>query len=116
MINMNARPRLSIVDLRQATRHAVDYTADAEHRQLGDFKIQVRNVSARGFMVEGEIAFDPGERIQLRLPTIGEIEAYLVWRHGGRLGFQFERIIRPADFATLLLALNPKPISGKRKV
>lgn len=106
MIGMNAKPKLSIVDQRQATRHPVDYAADAEHRRLGEFKIQVRNVSAQGFMIEGDVDLDLGERIQVRLPTIGQIEAHLVWRHGGRLGFQFERIIRPADFSTFLTAVK----------
>jgi hypothetical protein len=34
----------------------------------------------------------------VRLPVIGSIEAYLAWKHEGRAGFQFERLIRAAAF------------------
>jgi len=48
-----------------------------------------------------------GERVTVRLPQIGRIEAFLVWTDGSRAGFQFERIIRQDDFAKMIRQLQP---------
>ena len=52
-----------------------------------------------------------GERpdIEIRLPVVGRIEAHLIWNHEGRLGFQFERIVRFEDFIKVLDMLQPNP-------
>ena len=50
-----------------------------------------------------------GERVTIRLPHVGRIEAFLVWNDGGRAGFQFERIIRANEFSALIDALQPNP-------
>ena len=49
-----------------------------------------------------------GERVTVRLPVIGRIEAFLVWTDGDRAGFQFERVVRLPDFLALLEHVSPK--------
>lgn len=106
---MSAGAQLTVTDKRRAARHPVDYAVIAEHRQLGDLNLHIVNVSAQGFMVQGEPRLDRGERVVMRLPVIGRIEAHMIWAHEGRAGFQFERIIRVDDFLKLVDTLQPNP-------
>lgn len=106
---MGAGAQLTVTDKRRGMRHPVDYRVIAEHRRLGDVHLHIINVSAQGFMAEGEIALDRGERLTIRLPEIGQIEAHLIWKRDTRIGFQFERIIRLDEFIKLIDKLQPNP-------
>ncbi|PEQ11200.1 pilus assembly protein PilZ [Novosphingobium sp. PC22D] len=106
---MVAGAQLTVTDKRRAARHPVDFKAIAEHRTLGDVHLHIVNVSAQGFMAQGGEALERGERLNLRLPVIGRIEAHLIWSHEDRSGFQFERIIRLDDFLKLVDNLQPNP-------
>ena len=106
---MGAGAQLTVTDLRRAARHPVDYNVIGEHRRLGDVHLHVVNVSAHGFMVEGDLELTRGERVIIRLPELGRIEAHLIWVAEGRAGFQFERIVRLEDFMRMIDALQPNP-------
>ncbi len=106
---MGAGAQLTVTDLRRAARHPVDYSVIGEHRRLGDIHLHVVNVSAHGFMVDGDLELTRGERVIIRLPEIGRIEAHLIWVAEGRAGFQFERIVRLEDFMRMIDALQPNP-------
>ena len=106
---MGAGAQLTVTDLRRAARHPVDYKVIGEHRRLGDIHLHVINVSAHGFMAQGEMEMQRGERVTIRLPEIGMIEAHLIWVTEERAGFQFERIIRFDDFMRMIDALPPNP-------
>jgi len=95
-------PQLSVTNMRRSVRYPVDYPMLGEHRQLGDVHLRILNISQQGFMAEGEHGLACGERIIICLPVIGRIEAHLAWVHGGRAGFQFERIIRRHDLTELI--------------
>ena len=106
--------QLSVTELRRSTRHPVDFPVIGEHRTRGDLKMHVCNLSAHGFMVdaEGDKAVPDlarGDRVIIRLPVIGRIEAYVIWTRDDRAGFQFERIIRLDDFMRIIEALQPNP-------
>lgn len=106
---MSAGAQLSVTDQRRALRHPVDYKVIAEHRLQGDVHLHIVNVSANGFMASLDRDLGKGERLSIRLPVIGRIEAHLIWGGGERAGFQFERIIRLDDFLQLIEALQPNP-------
>lgn len=112
---MSAGAQLSVTDMRRALRHPVDYPVIGEHRAAGDVPLHIANISAHGFMAQGDHGLGRGERIIVRLPVVGRIEAHLIWAHEGRAGFQFERIIRPNDFLKLLDTLQPNPRLRKRR-
>lgn len=99
--------QLSVTDLRRSTRHRVNLPVIGEHRRLGDVMLAIVNISNTGFMVSGETGLGRGERVIIRLPQIGRIEAFVVWSDGDRAGFQFERIIRQDDFTRMVRALQP---------
>lgn len=106
---MVAGAQLSVTDLRRAARHPVDYPVIGEHRQLGDVHLHISNISAHGFMISGNCGMSRGERVTIRLPQIGRIEAHMIWSTEDRSGFQFERIIRLDDFMVLIDTLQPNP-------
>ncbi|MCB2077060.1 MAG: PilZ domain-containing protein [Novosphingobium sp.] len=106
---MGAGAQLSVTDMRRAVRHPVDYKVIGEHRQLGDVHLHITNISSHGFMANGEHGLGRGERIIVRLPIVGLIEAHMIWNHEDRAGFQFERILRVDDFLKLIDGLQPNP-------
>jgi PilZ domain len=106
---MGAGAQLTVTDMRRAARHPIDHKVIGEHRRLGDVHLHIVNVSAHGFMVEGELDLSRGERVTIRMPEVGRIEAHLIWANEGRAGFQFERIIRLEDFVRMIEALQPNP-------
>ena len=106
---MTAGANLSVTDLRRAARHPVDFPVIAEHRRLGDLQLHVANLSAHGFMVDNAEGLQRGDRIIIRLPVVGRIEAYVIWNRDERAGFQFERIIRLDDFVAMIDTLQPNP-------
>jgi PilZ domain len=95
-------------DLRRAARHRADYSVIAESNAYGDQPAHIINISAHGFMIDNNEKFERGDRIELRLPVIGRIEAHLIWSVEGRAGFQFERVIRVPEFLAMLDQISPK--------
>lgn len=106
---MGSGAQLTVTDMRRAARHPIDHKVIGEHRRLGDVHLHIVNVSAHGFMVEGELDLSRGERVTIRMPEVGRIEAHLIWASEGRAGFQFERIIRLEDFVRMIEGLQPNP-------
>lgn len=106
---MGAGAQLSVTDLRRATRHPIDHRVIGEHRRLGDVHLHIINLSANGFMATEAPGLDRGERIIVRLPVVGRIEAHLIWVTDGKAGFQFERIIRLDDFMKIIEDLQENP-------
>ena len=70
---MGAGAQLTVTDLRRAARHPVDHKVIGEHRRLGDVHMHVVNVSAHGFMTQGDLGLTRGERVIIRLPELGRI-------------------------------------------
>ncbi len=112
---MSAGANLSVTDLRRAARHPVDFPVIVEHYALGDLKLHVSNISAHGFMVDDAPKVSRGDRVMIRLPVVGRIEAYVIWTRDERAGFQFERIIRLDDFVAMIDTLQPNPRLRKNR-
>ena len=106
--------QLSVTDMRRAARHPVDYRVIAEHRQHGDMQLHVSNLSAHGFMIDNAADMARGDRVIIRLPVVGRIEAYCIWLADARAGFQFERILRLDDFRLLMAQIQPNPAFRRR--
>ncbi len=111
---MNTGQRLSVTELRHSVRHPVEHRLIAAHREHGDVPMHIANISARGFMIDDAENVERGDRMVVRLPTVGRIEAHCIWASGNRAGLQFERIIRDDDFDLLLAALQPNPALRRR--
>jgi hypothetical protein len=106
---MGLRTRLTVIEMRREQRYRVTYTAKGEFRTAANFELRIISISAFSFRIEGYTSLACGERILVRLPVIGSIEAYLAWKHEGRAGFQFERLIRADAFDKLVSLLKQNP-------
>ena len=104
---MNIGARLSVTEMRRNVRQPVKYVTSGDHRRLGEIELPLVNISPQGFMAQGALNLERGERVALGLPIIGRIESHVVWMHGDRAGFQFERIIRTEDFSAMIDQLQP---------
>ncbi|AKQ42261.1 hypothetical protein CP97_09875 [Aurantiacibacter atlanticus] len=111
---MSGGAQLSVTDMRRASRHPVDFTVIAEHLMHGDVKLHVANISAHGFMIDHAENISRGDRLIIRLPIVGRIEAYCIWVAQDRAGFQFERIIRLDDFQAMMKEMQPNPALRRR--
>jgi len=99
---------LSVTEQRMAMRHRVDCLVQAEHLNRGcDVGMRLRNFSANGVLIDPAPELHRGDRIILRLPALGRIEAYCIWTVDTRAGCQFERVLRPAEFEAVLTAIKP---------
>ncbi len=96
------------MDLRRAARHRADHKVIAESKTRGDQTIHIVNVSAHGFMIDDNNVFERGDRVELRLPVVGRLEALVIWTVEKRAGFQFERVVRLPDFLALLDSIAHK--------
>ncbi len=104
---MAGAAQLSVTEYRRSSRYPVNRRFLGEHRQRGDIELHVANISTYGFLTATATGLSRGERVIIRLPHIGRIEAHLIWTLNERAGFQFERIIRSDDFALMAAALQP---------
>tara|TARA_R110001599_G_scaffold8428_3_gene40730 strand:- start:12085 stop:12399 length:315 start_codon:yes stop_codon:yes gene_type:complete len=93
-------------DPRRATRFPVDFETICEFQSGQEKQIRITNISAHGLMVGEILEMEKGDRVTVRLPVTGRIEAYLVWSHQGRCGFEFERVIREPDFVAMIDKIN----------
>lgn len=99
-------------DPRRATRFPVEFETICETVKDGEFTVKMTNVSAHGCQLVHDTVLQKGDRVVVRLPVTGRIEAFLVWSHEGRSGFEFERVIRQSDFMMMLDRIN-KPETKK---
>ena len=93
---------------RRSERFAVNFSVIAERRRLDDRALRIVNISFHGFMADGVTGLGLGERLLVRLPVVGSIEAHVSWMHGERVGFQFERIVRGTDFGAMITAMHAR--------
>ena len=84
---MSSGANLSVTDMRRAARHPVDFPVIVEHFVHGDLNLHVCNLSAHGFMVDNAAKLGRGDRVIIRLPVVGRIEAYVIWTRDERAGF-----------------------------
>ncbi|MEN7537158.1 PilZ domain-containing protein [Aurantiacibacter flavus] len=112
---MASGAQLSVTDMRRSTRHPVSYSVIAESFRQGDLKLHIANISSHGFMIDkAATSVERGDRMIVRLPVVGRIEAYCIWNVEDRAGFQFERIIRVDDFSKMIKELQPNPALRRR--
>lgn len=92
-------------DPRRAEREEVGYRTSAVALDGGHHTLLVVNISPQGLMARCEDPLAAGNRIRVRLPEVGAIEARVRWSLGGRLGCEFPEPIDLASYYDLLATL-----------
>lgn len=90
---------------RSEARDEVHHRARAFGPDNRPLNLLVVNISARGMMARCDVDFAIGERLRVHLPVTGSVGAEVRWCLGGRMGFQFDRVIGPDDYQALLGAM-----------
>ena len=111
---MGSGAQLSVIDQRRSIRHPVDFAVIGGHRDTGDMAMHICNVSPHGFMIDDADGLARGDRVLVHLPLLGRIEAHCIWTKDHRAGLQFERLIRPDEFAAMLGKMQPNPALRSR--
>ncbi len=87
---------MSSVDTRHLERDSLFLMAEivcAEPERSG--RVKVRNLSAGGMMVEGDLRVRRGERVAVELRTIGPVAGVVVWVRAPKFGVAFEEEVDP---------------------
>ena len=89
---------------RRAERRVVNLAARLRDPGASVSEIEVLNLSAEGFMAQGEIVLEPGTLVWLKLPGLEAQNSTLVWVEGGKAGFQFSTPLHPATLEMVVAA------------
>ena len=87
--------------VRRTGRDLVDFkTSFSSHMSSGD--IHIVNISRLGLMARTKEAIQKSERLILRLPHCGRVEALVRWVEDGRIGTEFVTPVSEQDYAKML--------------
>lgn len=93
-------------DERSEPRDVVHHRTRALHPDGRLLALVVVNTSQGGLMARCDAACEPGDRLRIDLPLIGQVTAEVRWALGGRLGCRLERTFALAEYHTLLSGLR----------
>lgn len=87
---------MSSVETRDVDRDSLFLMADlvCEGSQIAT-RVKVRNLSAGGMMVEGDLRLKRGARVAVELRNIGPVAGVVVWVRTPRFGIALEQEIDP---------------------
>jgi len=74
---------------RRAVRRPLDVPTGLSDRADYRIEVNVRNVSACGFMAECPTVVPIGSRVTLDVPGLGPVDAQVRWQTGSRMGGMF---------------------------
>lgn len=83
-------------DLRQITRDSLFVMAClriAGHER--EYRVKVRNLSARGLMADGDLRVVPGTPITVEVRNVGWVDGTVAWVQDNRFGIAFNQEIDP---------------------
>jgi len=94
--------------VRDARGEPRDEVMHRTHALDGDdrtVKLVLVNMSANGLMARCDGDPAAGERLRIRLPILGYVDAIIRWSLGGRIGCELERTIPLAEYYTMLTVM-----------
>lgn len=87
---------MASLDTRNLDRDSVLVMADLVFAETAaPVRVKVRNLSARGMMVECDLRVKRGQRIAVDLRNIGPVAGIVAWVRAPRFGVAFEQEIDP---------------------
>lgn len=87
---------MSSIDTRDVERDSLFLMTDLMCESGGPaIGVKIRNLSAGGMMVEGDLRIKPGARVAAELRNIGPVAGTVAWARGRRLGVTFDEPIDP---------------------
>jgi hypothetical protein len=97
-----SRDATAVRDARGEPRDEVMHRTHALDGDGRTIKLVLVNMSANGLMARCESDPSAGDRLRIRLPILGYVDAVVRWSLGGRIGCEFERTIPLSDYYGML--------------
>lgn len=99
---------LSKADRRRSRRRIISLGLDVSDAQVGS-PLLILDVSEAGMQIHTMAKLGIGEKVSVRLPEAGTLEAEIRWRSGNSYGARFANPISQAVISAILLAAPAKP-------
>jgi hypothetical protein len=100
------RDATAVRDARGEPRDEVMHRTHALDGDGRTIKLVLVNMSANGLMARCEGEQSAGDRLRIRLPILGYVDAIIRWSLGGRIGCELERTIPLAEYYTMLTVMT----------
>jgi hypothetical protein len=100
------RDATAVRDARGEPRDEVMHRTHALDGDGRTIKLALVNMSANGLMARCEGEQSAGDRLRIRLPILGYVDAIIRWSLGGRIGCELERTIPLAEYYTMLTVMT----------
>jgi hypothetical protein len=100
------RDAKAVRDARGEPRDEVMHRTHALDGEGRTIKLVLVNMSANGLMARCEGEPNAGDRLRIRLPILGYVDAVVRWSLGGRIGCELERTIPLSDYYGMLLIMT----------
>lgn len=94
---------------RRVEREDIEVSTTLRASGVHSLEIVVRNISTLGFMADATGDFATGDRVRVRLPSLGTVTARLVWARGGQIGCEFDQEIDLSKLRAILAATGAAP-------
>jgi hypothetical protein len=100
------RDATAVRDARGEPRDEVMHRTHALDGDGRTIKLVLVNMSANGLMARCESEPNAGDRLRIRLPILGYVDAVVRWSLGGRIGCELELTIPLSDYYGMLLIMT----------
>ena len=97
-------------DRRRAERFAVKLGSVLIESKLYAEHAAIINVARLGFLARTRLKYTSGNPISVNFPTLGKLEAMVVWSERGMLGARFHEPVPEVDFARFLKQIDSEPV------
>ena len=95
---------------RRSERRIVNLAARLREPGATVTGIEVVNLSASGFLAQGEIALEVGTAVWLKLAGLEAKNAHVVWAEEGKAGCEFATPLHPSDVEQIISPPRRGPI------
>ena len=96
-------------DGRRSQRRIVNLAAHLGDPGASIADVEIINLSSEGFMAQGEVTYEPGACVWLKLAGLEPQNCRVVWVEDGKAGFEFTNPLHQAT-VDLVVATGRKPI------
>jgi len=94
------------IEGRSETRDEVFHRARAITPDGGVLPLLIVNISPHGLMARCDVAYEPGQTLQVDLPLVGRVTAHVRWSLGGRIGCRIDPPIPAARYYAVVAAMG----------
>lgn len=104
--SLNGDPPPAPGGTRKEERTPVNIAADLRRRGDRAVKVQLLDLSTKGFRIDSHLVMSDGVEVWIKLPALESLRAYVAWSRGSVIGFAFEQPLHPAVLRMVVAMQN----------